>query len=148
MSKHFLEPLSFKEYKQVHESVVADIDHNIAKLKESVFDWKKNKTEIDWKGDAPKIAMSDVGGSVHKAREMPRYAETGGAKSKQSVGRPAGSYGGAYKIDKVTRDTKEHKDALSAKVRAAKAEGFAARKDFKSLMDTAIKKRQIELNNK
>lgn len=110
----------------------------------SPFDWKKGKSEIDWKSDDKAPAQSKEGGTVYKAREGSRNAETGGAAPKKSVGRPAGEYGG-YKIDKATRDSKEYKDALSAKVRAAKAEGFQVRDEFKKGMTDAIKKRQLEI---
>jgi hypothetical protein len=113
---------------------------------ESVFDWKKNKAEIDWKDDETKPAKSADGGTLHKAREKERNAE-GGAVVKKSVGRPAGVYNQDYKIDKTKRETKEYKDALSAKVRASKAEGFEARTEFKKGMDAAIKKRQADIHN-
>ncbi len=67
-----------------------------------------------------------------------------GDAEKKGVGRPAGDYG-SYKIDKSKRDTPEYKAQLSAKVKAAKADGFEARKQFKDLMNTALKKREKEL---
>jgi hypothetical protein len=63
---------------------------------------------------------------------------------KKGVGRPKGEYG-SYKIDKSKRQDPEYKKALSDKVKAAKADGFAARKEFKDLMNAALKKREEEL---
>ena len=115
-----------------------EIDEN------SPFDWKKKPSEIDWTSkDKDNVKQTD-GGMVHKARETARNAERGGAAEKKAVGRPQGEYG-SYKIDKATRDDPEYKKALSAKVRAAKAEGLAARSDYKKSMDAAIKKRQLEI---
>jgi hypothetical protein len=144
--------LSFSEYKQIHESVVTSIDEHIAAAKaqlgeNSPFDWKNHKSTIDWSGKKKSPETSKEGGTIYKARETTRDSESGGAAPKKEVGRPAGEYGN-YKIDKASRDSKEYKDALSKKVRDAKADGFAARDDFKKLMDTAIKKRQLELANK
>lgn len=109
----------------------------------SPFDWKNKKSEIDWSGKKGEVKHTDTG-LVHKAREGSRNAETGSHAEKKAVGRPAGSYG-SYKIDKATRDDPEYKKNLSAKVRAAKAEGLAVRGEYKSHMDAAIKKRQLEL---
>ena len=63
---------------------------------------------------------------------------------KKGVGRPKGDYG-SYKIDQKKRQDPKYKEELSAKVRAAKEDGFAARKEFKDLMNTALKKREQEL---
>lgn len=115
-----------------------EIDEN------SPFDWKKKPSEIDWKSKDSDGAKQTATGTVYKARETARNAERGGAAEKKAVGRPAGEYG-SYKIDKATRDDPEYKKALSAKVRAAKAEGLAARSDYKKAMDAAIKKRQLEI---
>lgn len=116
-------------------------------VKEGVFDWKANKSELDWSDKKDKkTEKSAEGGTIHKAREGSRNAETGGKAAKKSVGRPAGEYGG-YKIDKAKRDTPEAKAELSRKVMAAKKEGFAIRKDYKGAMTAAIKKRQEELWN-
>lgn len=121
--------ISFKEYKQLYEETEAKIDDQINEAKRSLgidenspFDWKNTKSEINWDGK--------------KKVEEP--------KEKKSVGRPSGQYGN-YKIDKATRQSKEYKDALSAKVRAAKAEGFQIRDEFKKAMDDAIKKHQLKL---
>lgn len=125
-------------------------------VKEGVFDWKANKSEVDWSDKKDKkTEKSAEGGTIHKAREGSRNAETGGKAAKKSVGRPAGEYGG-YKIDKAKRDTPEYKVALSKKVMAAKAKNFATRKkdpnsdfavgkDIQQHLQAAIKKRQEEL---
>lgn len=143
--------LSFKEYNQIYEEQESIIDQALKEAKEelgegSPFDWKKTKSEIDWKTgtDAPNAVTKD-GGTVYKAREGSRNSEDGGKAEKKNVGRPEGKYIGDYKIDRAVRDTKEYKDALSAKVRAAKAEGFADRNHFKDVMNTAIKKHQLKL---
>ena len=68
----------------------------------------------------------------------------GSSDDKKGVGRPKGEYG-SYKIDKSKRQDPEYKKELSAKVRAAKADGFAARKEFKDLMDKALRQREKEL---
>jgi len=116
-----------------------------AEMGESTFDWQKKPSEIDWKGDAPTTTKSAEGGTIYKARETPRNPYTGGKADPKSVGRPSGTYDGIYKIDRTKRDTKEYKDALSAKVRGTKAAGFADRAHFKDVMHTALKKRQAEL---
>ena len=114
----------------------------------SPFNYKTYKSQIDWsdmdkKGPA-KVATST--GTVYKAREGSRNAETGTdtSKEKKNVGRPAGEYG-SYKIDKEKRNDPKYKAELAAKVRAAKAEGFAARDEFKKSLDAALKKRQLEI---
>jgi hypothetical protein len=124
---------------------------NVKFVKESLdetspFDWKGTKSSIDWKAamKADKYAApshEDDGVTRHKQGDKPKVKPP-----KKSVGRPEGSYG-SYKIDRGTRDAPDYKEALSAKVRAAKADGFAARNDFKKMMDDAIKKRQSELHN-
>lgn len=117
----------------------------LEQVAEGVFDWKANKSELDWSDKKDKkTEKSAEGGTIHKARETERNAETGGKAAKKNVGRPAGEYGG-YKIDKAKRDTPEAKAELSRKVMAAKKEGFAVRKDFKTAIGDAIKKRQAEL---
>jgi hypothetical protein len=118
-------------------------------IEENAFNWKSTKSEIDWKNldkDSPAKVATSTGGTVYKARETERDAETGGKKitPKQSVGRPTGEYG-SYKIDKAKRDDPKYKAELAAKVRAAKADGFAARDEFKKGMDAALRKRQLEL---
>jgi hypothetical protein len=140
--------LSFKDYKQVRESVEAEIDDQIAaataKLNEAAFDWGKTKPDVSWlhgKGDKSTTKKTDgglkhtgtYGSETHKAPD-----KAGKPEEKKSVGRPAGSYGGAYKIDKGARDSKEYKDSLSAKVRAAKAQGFADRAYFKDMMNASL----------
>ena len=132
--------IPFKEYSEIHESVVKEL-----KESGSPFDLKNYKSQIDWSSDGPKKVITSTG-TIHKARLTSRNAETGGAAEKKSVGRPEGNYDGAYKIDKAKRDSKEYKDALSAKVRKTKADGFAARKDFKTLLGSAIKARQAEIH--
>ena len=74
----------------------------------------------------------------------PSSKRADGSVEKKSVGRPAGQYG-SYKIDKAARDTEDYKKNLSAKVVAAKAEGFQARDEFKRSMHAAIMKKQLEL---
>jgi len=106
---------------------------------ENAFDWKSKKSEVSWNGEPEK--KSSAGGTIHTAKK-PVEAP----KEKKGIGRPAGTYG-SYKIDKATRDDPEYKKKLSAKVMAAKADGFAARKEFKDSMNAAIKKRQEELYN-
>lgn len=126
-----------KTYTELREA----FKNSKAHVDESTFDWKKNKSEIDWTGKEPTI--SNDGGTIHKARTTSRNAETG-TKDKQSVGRPKGQYG-TYKIDAATRDDPEYKKSLSQKVMAAKKDGFEARTDFKTSLTAAIKKRQSEL---
>ncbi len=81
--------------------------------------------------------MSRMGWMAKKGDEKP-------VDTKKGVGRPAGNYG-AYKIDKEKRNSDVYKAELSAKVKAAKADGFEARKQFKELMNAALKKREQEL---
>ena len=156
--------LSFKEYKEVHESVEAEIDNQIAevtaKLDEAAFDWGKTKPDVSWaytkdaKAAAGKSTttysqpgvlkhIGTYGSETHKA---PNVADK--PAEKKSVGRPKGSYGGAYKIDKGARDSKEYKDALSAKVRASKAQGFEDRAYFKKIMNDALLKHAMNLAKK
>lgn len=120
-------------------------------ISESVFDWKKNKSEVDWKSDDKKTDKSGehkgtYGSDTHVAPND-RKADGTSNVPKKSVGRPAGEYQGQYKIDRAKRDTPEAKAELSRKVMAAKKEGFAIRKDYKGAMTAAIKKRQEELWN-
>jgi len=112
---------------------------------EGAFDWKTNKSEIDWHSDDKKTSKSAEGGTIHHAREKARNPESSNPADKKGRGRPSGKYG-AYDIDKGNRDSKEYKDALSKKVMAAKSDGFAARKEFKGSMDAAIRKRQADLH--
>jgi hypothetical protein len=121
-------------------------------LDESPFDWKKDKSVIDWHDGKKKEKDSVAAGGVHKARNADgdenfkdRNAETGGAKAKQNVGRPAGKYDKDYKIDRAKRDTPEYKAELSKKVMAAKADNFKVRGEFKQALDAGIKKRQLEI---
>lgn len=133
-----------------HESLHEDTKHMKFSefVAEGVFDWKTNKSEVDWSDKKDKkTETSAAGGTIHKARETERNAETGGKAAKKSVGRPAGAYQGSYKIDKAKRADPKNKEELSKKVMAAKAEGFAIRADYKTAMNAAIKKRQEELWN-
>jgi hypothetical protein len=113
-------------------------------LEEAAFDWGKTKPDVSrffGKGKKSDTKKSE-GGLIHKGtygsedHRAPNSVNT--PKEKQSVGRPAGAYGGAYKIDKGARDSQEYKDALSAKVRAAKAQGFEDRTYFKDLMNASL----------
>lgn len=61
---------------------------------------------------------------------------------KRGRGNP-GTERGEYKIDVKKRQDPAYKDELSKKVMAAKADGFAARNDFKTAMNNAIKAHQI-----
>jgi hypothetical protein len=141
--------VSFKDYKEVYESQEKKIELMIQiaeeKLREgSPFDWKNNKSEINFKSsDTPGVLVhkGTYGSDDHVA---PR--DKNKPKVKKSVGRPAGEYNGSYKIDRGTRGTKEYKDALSARVRAAKAENFGIRKEFKASIDKAIRARQEQIN--
>lgn len=112
---------------------------------EGVFDWKDNKSEIDWSNKKKKPEVSKEGGTIHRAREHERNAETGGNAAKKAVGRPAGTYNGSYNIDKEKRSDPEYKKQLSAKIMAAKKDNFVVRKEFKTSMNDALKKRQLEL---
>lgn len=116
---------------------------NGKEIKESAFDWKKTKSEIDWKSDDKKPEQSKEGGTVYKARDKERNAETGGDAPKKSVGRPQGDYG-SYKIDKATRDDPKYKSELSKKVMASKAEGFKDREQWKHSMHAEIMKKQLQ----
>lgn len=107
----------------------------------SPFDWKNQPSAIKWNDDKSSnsgVHKGTYGSDSHKAKG------DGTPEEKRGRGRPKGEYG-SYKIDKAKRDDPEYKQQLSAKVRAAKAEGFAARKEFKDSMNAAIKKRQLEL---
>jgi hypothetical protein len=139
--------ITFKEYKEMHESAEAEIDAQIAeltsKLDEAAFDWGKTKPDVSWLNGKGKSTTSHepgvtrhvgtYGSETHRAPD-----EKSKPIEKKSVGRPAGAYGGAYKIDKGARDSKEYKDALSAKVRAAKAQGFEDRAYFKDIMNKSL----------
>jgi len=127
-----------KHVKMVKES--NELDEN------SPFDWKSTKSSIDWKAAMSKDKFAapkheDDGVTRHKQGDKPKFKAP-----KKSVGRPDGAYG-SYKIDRGARDGDDYKAALSAKVRAAKADGFAARNTFKELMNHAIKQRQAELDH-
>lgn len=118
-------------------------------ISESVFDWKKNKSEVDWKSDDKKTDKSGehkgtYGSDTHVAPND-RKADGTSNVPKKSVGRPAGEYQGQYKIDRAKREDPKNKEELSKKVMAAKAEGFKVRAEYKAAMETAIKKRQEEL---
>jgi hypothetical protein len=115
-------------------------------LEEAAFDWGKTKPDTSWltgKGKKSDTKKSE-GGLTHRGtygsedHRAPNSVNT--PKEKRSVGRPAGAYGGAYKIDKGARDSQEYKDALSAKVRAAKAQGFEDRAYFKDIMNASLLK--------
>jgi hypothetical protein len=117
---------------------------NHVEIHEAAFDWGKTKPDVSrffGKGKKSDTKKSE-GGLIHKGtygsedHRAPNSVNT--PKEKQSVGRPAGAYGGAYKIDKGARDSQEYKDALSAKVRAAKAQGFEDRTYFKDLMNASL----------
>lgn len=126
------------------KSVVFGISkHHATEVQEatSPFDWKNQPSAIKWnddKADNSGVHKGTYGSDSHKAKG------DGTPEEKRGRGRPKGEYG-SYKIDKAKRDDPEYKQQLSAKVRAAKAEGFAARKEFKDSMNAAIKKRQLEL---
>lgn len=115
-------------------------------LDEADYDWSKvgawgrrtdKGSSIDWNSD--KKSTSTDTGTVHKAREVTRNPE-GGEVQKRGRGRPAGEYKGTYKA----RDP-EGKAASAAKAQASKADGLAARKEFKTSMDAAIRQRQLEI---
>ncbi len=110
-------------------------------VENSPFDWK-GKSSIFTKKDEP--TTSAQGGTIYKARETARNAETGGEKEKQSVGRPKGEYG-SYKIDKAKREDPEYKKKLSQKVMAAKKDNFAIRDEFKKQMHDALLRHQLRL---
>lgn len=115
-------------------------------MKESVFDWKKNKSDIDWKKDNdPGVKTMTDTGMIHKA-VAPKPADFPDMTNKKSVGRPKGEYG-KYKIDTAKRQSPEYKTDLSKKIMAAKAENFAIRGEYKRSMNDAIKKRQAEIYN-
>ena len=128
-------------------------------ISESVFDWKKNKSEVDWKSDDKKTDKSGehkgtYGSDTHVAPND-RKADGTSNVPKKSVGRPAGEYQGQYKIDRAKREDPKNKEELSKKIMAAKAKNFATRKDpnsdysigkeFQQGLQAAIKKRQEEL---
>ena len=134
--------LSFKEYSAIFEQSLSDYAQEVQEGYNDAY-----KSKIDWSdmgGKKPQYDDNDddIYGSsstVHRAKKP-----TAVPKEKKSVGRPAGDYG-TYKIDTNKRNSDVYKAELSKKVQAAKAEGFAARKQFKDIMDTAIKKRQLEI---
>ena len=139
-----LPSLSFKEYTAIFEQTLVEfVDSLEPELVQEGYN-DTYKSVIDWSslgGKKPKYDDDDediYGSTTHKAKPAKE------PKEKKNVGRPAGSYG-SYKIDTGKRNSDVYKAELSAKVRAAKADGFAARKQFKDLMDAAIKKRQLEI---
>lgn len=115
-------------------------------LDEAAFDWGKTKPDTSWltgkgkKSDTTRTSggLTNKGTYGSEDHRAPNTVNT--PKEKQSVGRPAGAYGAAYKIDKGARDSQEYKDALSAKVRASKAQGFEDRAYFKDLMNASLLK--------
>lgn len=109
-------------------------------LEESVFDWRKNMKDAAKKSNTTKTSGGLVNKGTYGSEDHRAPNTVNKPKEKQSVGRPAGAYGGAYKIDKGARDSQEYKDALSAKVRAAKAQGFEDRTYFKDLMNASLLK--------
>jgi len=123
-----------------HENQTTD---SLVVTENSPFDWKKGKSEINWKSDEKEKETSAAGGTIHKARTTARNAETGGAKDKQSVGRPKGEYG-SYKIDPAKREDPEYKKKLSQKVMAAKMDNFKDRDQWKKDMHRAIMRKQLE----
>lgn len=112
-----------------------NVAHKLYPVKESVFDWKKNKSEVNWKDDKDEPSTSKEGGTVYKARDHARDAAN---EPKKAVGRPAGEYKGNYKA----RAASSKKDSL-AKSMASKAEGFKDRDEWKKQMHTAIMKKQL-----
>lgn len=118
-------------------------------LDEAGFDWSSAA-----RGKLQQIGEPKSNTGVHKARsygaqdpviddgEKP-VKPVKQSTDKKSVGRPAGTYG-SYKIDKASRDDPDYKKQLSQKVMAAKAENFQIRKEFKDLMNAALKKKQAE----
>lgn len=133
-----------RKHLALRSKAIAKQHEELAKqANESVFDWKKTKSEIDWKSDDKKPEQSKEGGTVYKARDKERNAETGGDAPKKSVGRPQGDYG-SYKIDKATRDDPKYKSELSKKVMASKAEGFKDREQWKHSMHAEIMKKQLQ----
>ena len=110
-------------------------------LDESPFDWKAGKREISW-DDKEKKDDGDNSG-VHAARTKNRNPE-GGALKKNRVGRPDGSHGKDYKIDRDKREDPNYKKELSKKVMAAKADNFKDREYFKNTMNTGIGHHQLK----
>jgi hypothetical protein len=129
---------------------------NHVEIHESVFDWRKNMKDAAKKSNTTKTSGGLVNKGTYGSEDHRAPNTVNKPKEKQSVGRPAGAYGGAYKIDKGARDSQEYKDALSAKVRAAKAQGFEDRSYFKDLMNASLlkhaqylaKKAEVESKNK
>ena len=142
VESQLLPALSFKEYSAIFEQSLGDYAQEVQEGYNDAY-----KSKIDWSdmgGRKPQYDDNDddIYGSsstVHKAKKPAAVP-----KEKKSVGRPAGDYG-TYKIDTHKRNSDVYKAELSKKVQAAKAEGFEARKQFKDLMDAAIKKRQLEI---
>ena len=125
---------------------------NEAEVKKPVspFDWKNYKSQIDWskdKWDEPK--GDDDGVTTHKATAKKPVVDPDAPK--RSVGRPKGKYGSYLKADNRTDDQRK---AIGDKVHSNPerkknyADSIAARKEFKDLMNAAIKKRQADIYNK
>lgn len=107
----------------------------------SPFNWKTNKSEIDWHSTEPTKDHIDgkTGVLIHHARdpEMVRDNEPNEVKEKRGRGRPAGKYDGSYKPR-----SPESKMASAQKAMASKADGLRIRKEYKDAMNMAIKKKQ------
>ena len=123
---------------QVKKNGIAVTESNSKELDEVVspFDWKKYTTQTSKPEGNSGVHKGTYGSDTHKAKG------SGEPEEKRGRGRPKGDYG-SYKIDKATRDDPEYKQQLSAKVRAAKAEGFKARDEFKHAMHQEIMKKQL-----
>jgi hypothetical protein len=130
--------ISFGDYREVFEEQSALIESQLiearAALAENAFGWKKTPSSIKWKDDDDKPVVKKVEPKVKVDPNAP----------KRPRGRPPGQYG-SYKVgDRSAGD----KAAIGAKVHAnpdRKAkydDAIAARKEFKSLMNNAIKKKQ------
>jgi hypothetical protein len=129
--------MSFKNFSEVYESVIEEGYNDTYKR---AIDWSDmGGTKVSKKYDDNDDDIYGTTSKVHKAK-----APAAQPKEKKNVGRPAGDYG-SYKIDTAKRNSDVYKAELSAKVRAAKADGFAARKEFKDAMNAALKKREQEL---
>ena len=129
--------MSFKNYAEVHDTVLSEGYHDTYK---SVIDWS------DMGGSKPQKKYDDSDDDIYGASSKVHKAKPPAAqpKEKKNVGRPAGDYG-TYKIDAAKRNSDVYKAEISAKVKAAKADGFAARNQFKELMDKALRQREKEL---
>jgi hypothetical protein len=125
----------------------AQYDNTATKRKEGIskavdrLTRENNDIEFD-NEDYDKLDENIFGGAAQGWLTKGDSSMKSSTGEKRGRGNP-GTERGEYKINAKTRQDPAYKDELSKKVMAAKADGFAARDNFKTAMNNAIKAHQI-----